>query len=343
MSTEESKKSLPWVEKYRPDSLDKVISHEDIIGTLKKLIDARKLPHLLFYGPAGTGKTSTIVALANEVFGSRFSTQVLELNASDERGIDVVRERVKTFASSSNVGGTKASAGFKLVILDEADNMTSIAQFALRRIIEKYTRTTRFCLICNYVGKIIPALQSRCTRFRFKPLASPAVTSLLKEVAAKEEVTLGAGSVEALLDLAKGDMRQILNTLQAAALAGEKHVDGPSIYAVAGRADPSVALRLMESLLTLPFSQAVDAVRSQMEEGVALEDIVTLMFKLVVRTALPARLKGQTVIMLAEIEDNLMTGCDAGMQAPALASLFFQLRPQLAGILGAGSRDTAME
>ena len=159
---EEQTAALPWVEKYRPKEMSDLVSHEQIIGTITKLIDAGKLPHLMLYGPPGTGKTSTILACAHKLYGKHFSSMVLELNASDDRGIDVVREQIKEFASTRQM----FSSAPKLIVLDEADNMTNPAQFALRRVIEKFTRNARFCIICNYASKIIPALQSRCTRFR---------------------------------------------------------------------------------------------------------------------------------------------------------------------------------
>ncbi|GMI10300.1 hypothetical protein TrRE_jg11793 [Triparma retinervis] len=155
--------ALPWVEKYRPSSLTDLVAHEEIISVLTKLIESDKLPHLLLYGPPGTGKTSTIIAMAKKMYGEKkYKGMVLELNASDERGIDVVRNQIREFAGTRQL----FSSGTKLILLDECDAMTSDAQFALRRIIEKYSTSTRFCLICNYVSKIIPALQSRCTRFR---------------------------------------------------------------------------------------------------------------------------------------------------------------------------------
>jgi replication factor C subunit 3/5 len=168
---------VPFVEKYRPENLDRIISHVEIVKTSKylkllthlvvrKFIESKKLPHLLFHGPPGTGKTSCMIAIAKELYGSQYRNMTLELNASDDRGIGVVRDQIKSFCSTQQL----MSKGMKLVILDESDSMTGPAQFALRRIVEKYSKTTRFCFICNFVSKIIPALQSRCTRFRFGPL-----------------------------------------------------------------------------------------------------------------------------------------------------------------------------
>ena len=181
---EEQIASLPWVEKYRPKEMSDLVSHEDIISTITRLIDAGKLPHLMLYGPPGTGKTSTILACAHKMYQKHFKSMVLELNASDERGIDVVRDQIKEFASTRQMFTTKP----KLIILDEADAMTNPAQFALRRVIEKYTRNVRFCIICNYASKIIPALQSRCTRFRFQPLGFEQALGRLKVVADAENV-----------------------------------------------------------------------------------------------------------------------------------------------------------
>ena len=170
MSSEQNQVNLPWVEKYRPNALQELISHEDIIGTIRKFISEEKLPHLLFYGPPGTGKTSTILACAKEIYSPKeFNSMVLELNASDDRGIGVVRGQILSFASTRTI----FNSGYKLVILDEADAMTNDAQNALRRIIEKFTDNVRFCLICNYLSKIIPALQSRYISFLEKAQTRP--------------------------------------------------------------------------------------------------------------------------------------------------------------------------
>ncbi|KAH9623159.1 hypothetical protein KSS87_011013 [Heliosperma pusillum] len=183
-------KITPWVEKYRPQSLADVAAHRDIIDTIDRLTSENKLPHLLLYGPPGTGKTSTILAVARKLYGNHFHNMILELNASDDRGIDVV------------------------LLLDEADAMTKDAQFALRRVIEKYTKSTRFALICNHVNKIIPALQSRCTRFRFAPLDTSHVTDRLKHVIASEGLDVSESGLAALVRLSNGDMRKALNILQ---------------------------------------------------------------------------------------------------------------------------------
>ena len=217
-------------------TLDDVSGHQDILATINKFIDSNRLPHLLLYGPPGTGKTSTILALARRIYGaSNMRQMVLELNASDDRGIDVVREQIKTFASTKQIfsmgggGGGGASAGrgassmagYKLIVLDEADAMTSTAQMALRRIMEKYTANTRFCIIANYAHKLSPALLSRCTRFRFSPLKEGDIRVLVEKVVEEESVRIGAEAVDALVGLSKGDMRRALNVLQACHASSE--------------------------------------------------------------------------------------------------------------------------
>jgi replication factor C subunit 2/4 len=182
-----SKKIVPWVEKYRPEKVDDVAHQDAVVKTLKTSIIQGNLPHLLFHGPPGTGKTTTILAVARELYGPElYRSRILELNASDERGISVVREKVKTFAQGA-VGGQKTPGypcpRFKLIILDEADTMTPDAQSALRRIMEAYSRVTRFCLICNYVTRVIEPLASRCAKFRFKALPIDSMISRLEHIA----------------------------------------------------------------------------------------------------------------------------------------------------------------
>ncbi|KAI0140994.1 putative replication factor protein [Hypoxylon sp. NC0597] len=237
--TEESKQNTrkqPWVEKYRPKTLSDVTAQDHTVNVLQRTLQASNLPHMLFYGPPGTGKTSTILALAKELYGPEMmKSRVLELNASDERGISIVREKVKDFARMQLTNpppGYKTRypcPPFKIIILDEADSMTQDAQSALRRTMETYSKITRFCLICNYVTRIIDPLASRCSKFRFKSLDQGNAKKRLEEIAEKEGVTLQDGAVDALIKCSEGDLRKAITFLQSGArLVGaiEKEDDG---------------------------------------------------------------------------------------------------------------------
>ncbi|GBP41591.1 Replication factor C subunit 4 [Eumeta japonica] len=216
--TNKRKPPAPWVEKYRPKTIDEIVDQGEVVQVLRECLSGGDLPHLLFYGPPGTGKTSAILAAARQLFGDITRDRVLELNASDERGIQVVRDKVKNFAqiTVSNVRRDgRPCPPYKLVILDEADSMTTAAQAALRRTMERETRTTRFCLICNYVSRIIPPITSRCSKFRFKPLARENVIKRLTEICEAESVDVGTGAVlQQAVDVCEGDLRRALTALQ---------------------------------------------------------------------------------------------------------------------------------
>jgi len=229
----------PWVEKYRPRKVSDVVQQEDVVAVLARSMQRADLPNLLFYGPPGTGKTSTILAAARELYGSDlYASRVLELNASDERGIQVIREKVKTFAQNS-VSSTRpdgrACPPFKLIVLDEADSMTHAAQAALRRTMEKQSRSTRFCLICNYVSRIIEPLTSRCSKFRFRPLGAEQVSERLRHICSEEAVKVSPEALEAVMSISEGDLRRAITTLQSCArLAGETELQKDTVEEVTG-------------------------------------------------------------------------------------------------------------
>ena len=208
---------IPWVEKYRPKRLDDVVQQDEVIKVLKKTIETGEMPHLLLHGQAGTGKTSTVLALAMQLYGPNIiDDRVIELNASDERGINVVRDKIINFSKMSV--GTKDSKypcpDFKIVILDEADALTTEAQSSLRKVMEDMSKVTRFCFICNYVNKIIEPINSRCMKFRFKPLENDAIRERLKLIMNKENMNISEDCLEKIIEISNGDARKAIMTLQ---------------------------------------------------------------------------------------------------------------------------------
>lgn len=204
-----------WVEKYRPNKLADLVQQEDIVKLLEQTIAGGDLPHLLFHGGPGTGKTTTILALARKLYGDKYSKYVLELNASDERGINVVRQKIKTFSSLS-VDST-CNVPYKLIILDEADAMTNESQYALRRIIEEYAHVTRFCLLCNYLHSIIEPIQSRCAKFRFRNISNESMRLIVNRILQNEMIPIENyedAAIDRMITLANGDLRHVINNLQ---------------------------------------------------------------------------------------------------------------------------------
>ena len=220
---------LPWIEKYRPQKLTEIICNEQNLIILKNMLKGNSLPHLLFHGTSGTGKTSTIIALAKELYKNNINLMVMKLDASDDRGINSVREEIKGFAEKKNM----FQKGVKLIILDEADSMTFDAQFALRRIIEKYSETTRFCLICNYENKIIPAIRSRCCNFRFNPINKNEIITFIKNIALKENITITDKALDIISEISNGDLRKGINFLQSISMKSS-HIDENICFESAG-------------------------------------------------------------------------------------------------------------
>lgn len=315
--------NLPWVEKYRPQSLGDLISHEEIITTIERFIDEDHLPHLLFYGPPGTGKTSTILACAKKLYTPKeFPSMVLELNASDDRGIGVVRQQILSFASTRTI----FKSGFKLIILDEADAMTNDAQNALRRVIEKFTENVRFCLICNYLSKIIPAIQSRCTRFRFGPLANEQILPRLNYVIEQEKVEVAEDGRKALLALSGGDMRKVLNILQSTNMAYDK-VTEDNVYTCVGHPLRADITNIINWMLNEDFQTSVKNVTElKTAKGLALQDILTELHSYVQRIDFPVTVRVHLVERLSDIEVRLNAGASEKLQLSAVVAAFSQAR-----------------
>ncbi|CAN1234379.1 Replication factor C subunit 3 [Linum perenne] len=324
-STNPNTKATPWVEKYRPQSLDDVAAHRDIIDTIERLTNEKRLPHLLLYGPPGTGKTSTILAVARKLYGSDYRKMILELNASDDRGIDVVRQQIQDFASSLD----SPRSSVKLVLLDEADAMTKDAQFALRRVIEKYTKNTRFALICNHVNKIIPALQSRCTRFRFAPLDPVHVSGRLRHVIEAERLDVTETGLAALVRLSNGDMRKALNILQATQMASP-HITEEAVYLCTGNPLPKDIEQICFWLLNESFVDSFKRIAEMKNrKGLAIVDIVREVTMFVFRIKMPSDVRVKLINDMADIEYLLTFGCSDKLQLGSLVASFTGARSAL--------------
>ncbi|XP_076879592.1 replication factor C subunit 4 isoform X2 [Brachyhypopomus gauderio] len=291
------------------------------------------LPNLLFYGPPGTGKTSTILAAARELYGPQLYRQrVLELNASDERGIQVVREKVKNFAQLT-VAGTrpdgKACPPFKIIILDEADSMTGPAQAALRRTMEKESRTTRFCLICNYVSRIIEPLTSRCSKFRFKPLADEVQRERLLEICEKESLKYTKEAIEALVRVSEGDLRKAITLLQSAArLSAEKEITESVVTEMAAVVPPKVIENLLQTCYKGTFEKLEIAVKDMIDEGYAATQVLNQLHDIIIEESLGDKQKSVITEKMAVVDKCLVDGADEYLQLLGLCSVIMQQAAQ---------------
>lgn len=268
--------TLPWIEKYRPSSLEGIISHSHIINALKNFIKYKNIPHMLFYGPSGVGKTSVVMACAKELYGKNMDVMVLELNASDERGIEVVRTRIKEFVSSKNIYCYENNNLFKLVILDEVDAMTGDAQAILRKVVEDYTKTARFCLICNYINKVSPALYSRCVTFRFSPLLDTDMLSRIHLIAKNESLSLSEDGINTIMKRSHGDMRKVLNIMQAVnSVKTTKIINSNMINQILCYPSNKDIQKIINLLMTKSFVDGFEELNNlKLEFGLSLSDII---------------------------------------------------------------------
>jgi replication factor C subunit 2/4 len=317
---------IPWVEKYRPAKIDDVAQQTEVCAALKKSLETGELPNLLFYGPPGTGKTTVALALVQQFFGKDWRSRVRELNASDERGIAAVREKVKTFAQlamGSPQEGSKAR--FRVVILDEADSMTHDAQAALRRIMEEFVGVTRFIIICNYVSKIIDPLHSRCSKFRFQLISPEFQKTRLLHICGKENVKLAPGAMDKLVELSRGDMRAAVTLLQTAqAFYGEVSQDG--LVEVACAVPTNAIEALMKGTREAKTTDEVtQAVRQFLLEGYSGQQVLDQLLSILTQdSSIPDLAKAKCATLFSQVDERLTQGCDEELQ---LFNLFSQLRP----------------
>jgi len=305
---------LLWAEKYRPRSLDEIVNQEEIVKRLKKFVEEKNMPHLLFVGPPGTGKTTAAHALAHDLYGENYLQYMLELNASDERGIDTIRTKVKEFARSRTPPGVP----FKIVLLDEADNMTADAQQALRRLMEMYTASTRFILIANFPSKIIEPIQSRCALFRFTPLKKEDVIARLKWICEQENCKYTEEGLETLYEISEGDMRRAINVLQAAAAIGTVTPD--IVYKVVGLAHPREIREMIKLALDGQFQRARDQLRQLMiNYGLSGVDVIKQIHREIFsqELKLPEELRVMIADYAGEIQFRLVEGADDEIQLSA--------------------------
>eukprot|EP00094_Tigriopus_californicus_P011681 TCALIF_11286-PA protein Name:"Similar to RFC4 Replication factor C subunit 4 (Homo sapiens)" AED:0.30 eAED:0.30 QI:0/-1/0/1/-1/1/1/0/365 len=319
----------PWVEKYRPRTVEDVAYQDEVVSVLKKSLSGADLPNLLFYGPPGTGKTSTILAAARDLFGDMYRERILELNASDERGISVIRDKVKRFAQLSASGRRpdgRPCPPFKVIILDEADSMTKDAQSALRRTMEKEGRSTKFCLICNYVSRIIEPLTSRCAKFRFKPLANTILQGRLEMIAAKEGIKVSEAGMGALLTTSEGDLRMAITTLQSCARLksggdGPEAITETDVSELSGVVSKEWLDRIMSTLQNNSYFDMENLLQEFMCEGYSISQLIHQIHVQVVQDDhLSDGQKSQICEALAVSESRLLDGANEYLQLVDISS-----------------------
>ena len=307
-----------WTEKYRPKTFEGVVGQDDIIKKVQGLTKSLNIPHLLFAGPAGTGKSTLALIVVKELFGSTWKENYLELNASDERGIDVVRQKVKDFARTKALGNVP----FKVIFLDEADALTKEAQQALRRTMENYSGTCRFVMSCNYSSKIIDPIQSRCVIFRFKLLEKKDIEKRIKLIAEKEKLQLSDQTIETLYEASEGDCRRVINLLQASASISPS-ITSELIQTLTAGAKPAEIKIVLEYALSGDFLKAKEKLLDVMlKESISGTDIIKSIQKEVWNLQIDDILKVKLTEKTGETEFRLVEGSDEFIQLEALLAGF---------------------
>lgn len=306
-----------WTEKYRPRVFSDIVGQDEIIERLEHFVKNKSMPHCLFAGPAGTGKTTAALVMARAFFGDNWHSNFLELNASDERGIDTIRTKVKEFARTVPVGHE-----FKIIYLDEADALTKDAQHALRRTMEKYASICRFILGCNYISKIILPIQSRTAVFRFRPLDENSAVKFLERIAKGESLKAAEGALNAVFRASEGDLRKAVNILQTAAATGKK-IDDETVYSIASAPNPQEVRKMLQFAIEKRFEEARKSLLKLLrEDGLSGEDIIREVHNQILALEVPEEKKAAMLIAAGECDFRLTEGCNPQVQLEALLANF---------------------
>lgn len=298
-----------WVEKYRPTTLDDIVGHDETTDRLKEYADDAEIPHMILAGPPGVGKTASVVAFAREVYGSRWRKNVTEMNASDERGIDVIRDKVKGIARSTPAGG----ADYQILFLDEADQLTKDAQASLRRIMEQHSDVTRFFMSCNYPNQIIDAIQSRCSVFRFNRLDDDDIMGVLEHVANEEDLAVQVDAIEKLVKASNGDARKAINSLQSAAMQGEVTEDG--IENAIGVVDPELVEAIVDFAIAGEYEEAMGMLDKQLiKKGANTNVMADTFLRVILDKNLPAPGKLKILSELSDVDWMVRQGANPNVQ-----------------------------
>ncbi|MDY6766015.1 MAG: replication factor C small subunit [Candidatus Nanohaloarchaea archaeon] len=298
-----------WTEKYRPDTLDEVIGHDNITGRLQAFVEKESVPHMLFAGPAGTGKTTSAIAMAKDLYGDDWKQNFMETNASDERGIDVIRNQIKDFARTRPV-----NADFKIIFLDEADNLTSDAQQALRRTMEKYAESTRFILSANYSSKIIEPIQSRTAVFRFRRLEEEHVREYIGRVTDGEGLSVTDDGTAALLRVSGGDLRNVTNVMQAAAIE-DKDITEETVFEIAASLRPAEVRDVLDAALDGDFIDAREELSDLMiDRGLDGQDVLKAIHREIFDLDIPEEAKLELIREMGEYEFRIIEGGSPDVQ-----------------------------